>query len=742
MAAWPDRRGRPDRVTPDVAARGLIPIGYADPAVGWALAPQTMTASDRLLRALREMRAQAAEGGPLEARLLDVIRVATASATVTLHRPLAGDPGTRVGSSVDGEATRVERSFSTRAGAVVLTLESARGASFDADADAILEILGGECVLLVEEARAEREARRLRDQVELLRALARTGDSAPGAVRAVADRTAVELLRAFEGAHVLIHVVVDDHLELVARRTDVGTEMDDAPDWIRRVPLAGPTAMAVAAREARTVSRPIREVAEPRQTALVEMAIRHIVVVPLSLHDVVVGTLMVAHRKDEPWELESLRFLESVAVQVGVEIANARVLEAERRRADELGLVNELGRLVGEHLEPRAVLMTAATELARALQVARVHALLADDTRTRLLGVAWADDLVAEIELPLESSHAVAEAVRTRAPVIVHDAETDARTNKALVAEVGARALAVVPLVTRGAAIGVIVVVETRHRRRFSDAEVARIVAVANVVAPAVTNAKMFEDLRRSYEALARAQAELVTHERFAALGELSAVIAHEVRNPVAIIFNSLAELRRLALPAPEAQLLVSIIDEETARLNRLVGDLLDFVRPYHAHPREARLDAIVAGAVEAARRAARDHAIAVRTEVTCPDRALHVDATMLEHALINLIVNAIQATPAGKGVTVRATVLEGTGPPLLCCEVVDDGEGIDSEVSARMFEPFFTTKATGTGLGLALVRRLATALGGTIVARNAPTGGALFQLTIPVVGEPRDAMG
>ncbi len=179
--------------------------------------------------------------------------------------------------------------------------------------------------------------------------------------------------------------------------------------------------------------------------------------------------------------------------------------------------------------------------------------------------------------------------------------------------------------------------------------------------------------------------------------------------------------------------LLLDIIGEETTRLNRIVSELLDFVRPYRAHPRPVQLDVIVMGAVEAARRAAPQPCVEIRHELNLPRGELVLDGTMLQQALLNLIVNAIQATPQGKRVSVRASVVPLAGEASLCCEVADEGGGIDEATSARMFQPFFTTRATGTGLGLAIVRRLVSALGGVVVAENQASGGALFRITVPV---------
>lgn len=422
------------------------------------------------------------------------------------------------------------------------------------------------------------------------------------------------------------------------------------------------------------------------------------------------------------------------------ELAHARLLEAERRRAEDLGLINELGTVVAQHLDLPTVLSTVVTELARITRVRRVGLFLVDDAKTVLTAVACTERLEADLVVPLASNAALAHAFRTRESVLVEDAATDPRTNKDLVAQFGTRSIMTVPLISRGDAIGAIAIVETGRPRAFTETETARAVAVANLVSSAVANAKMFDDLRKSYEALARAQAELVTHERLAALGELSAVIAHEVRNPLAVIFNSLGALRRLDPPTVEATLLLDIVGEEAARLNRIVGELLDFVRPYTAHPSPVQVDAIVKGAVEAAERTAVGMNVAIRTHLRHPCNDVIVDGTMLQQALINLVVNAVQATPKGRAVTVSASARTAGEETNLCFDVVDEGPGVDAVDSARIFQPFFTTKATGTGLGLALVRRIAEALGGTIEVARAPSGGSIFTLAVPLVRLPQES--
>jgi hypothetical protein len=196
---------------------------------------------DRLLCALRKLRAIATDERDLGERLLEVVVAATESTSAALRRPLVGLEEIRVGSdSPPGEVVRLEQRFVARSGVAVLALERPATAPFD-DGDAMtLEALGGEVVLRLDQARAEVHASRLRRQIELLRALSHSNEGATPLFD-VADRAANELLGAFTGAHVLVHVMGGRRLELVARRTEEGSETADAPDWIRFVPLDGPT---------------------------------------------------------------------------------------------------------------------------------------------------------------------------------------------------------------------------------------------------------------------------------------------------------------------------------------------------------------------------------------------------------------------------------------------------------------------------------------------------------------------
>lgn len=243
-------------------------------------------------------------------------------------------------------------------------------------------------------------------------------------------------------------------------------------------------------------------------------------------------------------------------------------------------------------------------------------------------------------------------------------------------------------------------------------------------------------ELKRVQEGLDHAQAELVKQARLAALGELAAVIAHEVRNPLGVVFNSLASLRRTVPADARTKELLDILSAEADRLNRIVGSLLTLARPAKASVAPTSLETLAASAIEAARTLADPNAEVVLEAARALPPAL-VDEQLVWQALNNLVCNAIQA-PGRRGPVKVAIVLDERPPARLRFEVVDDGEGVPPDLAERIFAPFFTTRAAGTGLGLAVVRRVAEAHLGSATVRPTPGGGATFVLELPFCATTR----
>jgi signal transduction histidine kinase len=238
-------------------------------------------------------------------------------------------------------------------------------------------------------------------------------------------------------------------------------------------------------------------------------------------------------------------------------------------------------------------------------------------------------------------------------------------------------------------------------------------------------------ELRRSYEELRAAQEELVKKEQLAVVGELAAVIAHEVRNPLAIIANAVAGLRKQAISREDHETLLGILDEETSRLNRLVTDLLRYARPVNVQRSHFSLADLLDRTLGLANTDRK--AIKAELKVECHEGRIWGDANLLRQVFDNLVDNAVQAMGTGGTLTVRIRTLTEEGVDGLAVDIVDTGEGMDTQVRSRARDPFFTTRPSGTGLGLAIVDRIVDAHDGQLVIESRAGEGTTATVFLPV---------
>jgi signal transduction histidine kinase len=237
-------------------------------------------------------------------------------------------------------------------------------------------------------------------------------------------------------------------------------------------------------------------------------------------------------------------------------------------------------------------------------------------------------------------------------------------------------------------------------------------------------------ELRRSYEELRTAQEELVKKEQLAVVGELAAVIAHEVRNPLAIISNAVAGLRKQAISRADHDTLLLILDEETNRLNRLVTDLLRYARPVNVQRQHFSLADLLDRTLGLAN-ADRD-SIRIELKVECHEGRIWGDANLLRQVFDNLVDNAVQAMGTSGALTVRVRAATEEGIDGLAVDIIDTGEGMDTQVRSRARDPFFTTRPSGTGLGLAIVDRIVDAHGGHFVIDSHAGEGTTVTVFLP----------
>ncbi len=241
-------------------------------------------------------------------------------------------------------------------------------------------------------------------------------------------------------------------------------------------------------------------------------------------------------------------------------------------------------------------------------------------------------------------------------------------------------------------------------------------------------NEELSAQVRATREELESVQEELIRKERLSTIGELTAGLAHEIRNPLQIIQGT-AEMVRRDHPGTTEPL--DDVVEEVMRLNQLVHELLDYARPRRIEPEPVELLRLV-------ERAAAEAGVAAGRCSWCneipPELRCWGDETLLHRVLVNLLCNAVQALGDVEGcVTARArTAADGS----CCIEVEDDGCGIATEDRDRLFEPFFSRKEAGTGLGLCISRRIVEQHGGTLTVDSERGRGTVVRLTVPATGE------
>jgi signal transduction histidine kinase len=236
------------------------------------------------------------------------------------------------------------------------------------------------------------------------------------------------------------------------------------------------------------------------------------------------------------------------------------------------------------------------------------------------------------------------------------------------------------------------------------------------------------EEAHAAYRKLAESFERTKEAERLAAMGQLSAALAHEIRNPLASIKGSLPILLEGLDAGDRRQEFGAIVRKELQRLDDLTAEFLAYARPPRPTWVEEDLNAVVLGVVQLVGKEAERSGITVETDLDPELPRIWMDSDRIRQVLLNLALNAIEAMPGGGRVEIRTSPL----PDSVLLTIQDSGPGIPEDLRDHIFEPFVTSKASGTGLGLAVVHNWVTRHGGTIELGADPATGACFRIWFP----------
>ncbi len=244
---------------------------------------------------------------------------------------------------------------------------------------------------------------------------------------------------------------------------------------------------------------------------------------------------------------------------------------------------------------------------------------------------------------------------------------------------------------------------------------------------------KNFE-IRDAYDRLKETQKYLKESEKLASLGKMSAMVAHEIRNPLGAISNSLGALKRYSSLGRDDLELIEIVEKEMDRLNDMTEDFLSFARPSQLKRETTDIQPLIEETIALLRNGGKGWAEVHIERFFAPDvPMIMLDRNRFRQILLNLLINARQATPAGGEVSISTRFKQSENEVEIT--IADTGAGMSHEVLSQVFQPFFTTKDSGLGLGLNIVHKLVKEHSGYILLSSIPGKGTHVQLNFPASG-------
>ncbi|MFA6448440.1 MAG: GAF domain-containing protein [bacterium] len=489
---------------------------------------------------------------------------------------------------------------------------------------------------------------------------------------------------------------------------------------------------------------------------LVGTTISSAICVPLIVKDKVIGTLGVFDKMpllgDEsvPFGEEDIGLVSVIGTQVAMAIENARLYADKDVRITELSLLLEISNIMRGTvaLEDLLYIILTSVTMAQGLGFNRALLFLTDENgsfisgkmavgplRPEDAGKHWnaidprgktlnevvmeygqfnknagfeIDRMIKGARIPLRSEKGIlAHTILEQNSFNVTDYKSPAGSEESLLASVGFTTFATVPLIAKHDVVGVMVVDNLVNRNQITTEQVEFLQIFANHAASAIEMSRLYENLEKTNKRLVDAQDMLVRTKTLATLGEFSAGIAHELRNPLVSIGGFARRLTRIFEGETKEARYARIIATEVESMEKILKQILDFAGGAKPERRKVDIIHVIEHVLVLLGASIKDNNIAVETEYDERTRYLFVDEVQMRQLFINLIKNAIEAIgEKGGSLRIRSVIMEGAEGGVGFA-VEDTGPGIPPEDLEHVFDPFFTKKSAGVGLGLSMCSRV-----------------------------------
>jgi PAS domain S-box-containing protein len=347
------------------------------------------------------------------------------------------------------------------------------------------------------------------------------------------------------------------------------------------------------------------------------------------------------------------------------------------------------------------------------------------------------NNLVKSIGIPMSGDENILiQVVKHKKSYNITDASNHHFVEDDLIKLMNCNAFTLVPLITKDKTLGVLWADNAITKKPIEDRDLERLRTFANNASLAIENSNLYRNLKEkvteldsAYQELKENKDRLIRSEKLAAVGEMSATVAHGIRNPLTAIGGFARRLLKKGGDEHFSNKYLKIIIDEIDRLENLLTEILDFVRPKKLHLRSVCIQDLLESTLQIFKFELEKGNIAVTSNLRPNLPMVNIDTDQLKRVFLNIINNSIEAMPDGGKLTIT-TLVENCWVKII---FADTGMGIDDQDIEKIFHPFFTRKSTGSGLGLAVCNQIVCIHGGHIKLKKQAPSGAIFEIYLPV---------